>query len=293
MFIVWQGASRDQMEATANQADRSRTLPRAIWEGRVHGAGVASSLYSRPRVLPAEGVSRRGVERQVSHGRRSHCQVASSWRGSSRLLNFMDHWPWKKRCLTTMANRNPAFVAIHRESPGTVVPGLSRLHPTVDRRGVEPRFPGCKPGVVPGWTSSPIKSGEWGSNPRSPASKAGGFPLSYPLIDPGWTRTIVAWMWARSLRRWTTGPFPVAEMGIEPTNFHQALDLAVLPVCVLGRSSCGGRIRTGVERLMRPCWKPDSSPLRNNPNFDQYSRQDSNLRSSPCDRAAVAAGPRE
>ena len=26
--------------------------------------------------------------------------------------------------------------------------------------------------------------------------------------------------------------------------------------------SCGGRIRTGVERLMRPCWKPDSSPLR-------------------------------
>ena len=27
-------------------------------------------------------------------------------------------------------------------------------------------------------------------------------------------------------------------------------------------SSCGGRIRTGVVRLMRPCWKPDSSPLR-------------------------------
>ena len=26
--------------------------------------------------------------------------------------------------------------------------------------------------------------------------------------------------------------------------------------------SCGGRIRTGVVRLMRPCWKPDSSPLR-------------------------------
>ena len=25
---------------------------------------------------------------------------------------------------------------------------------------------------------------------------------------------------------------------------------------------CGGRIRTGVVRLMRPCWKPDSSPLR-------------------------------
>ena len=27
-------------------------------------------------------------------------------------------------------------------------------------------------------------------------------------------------------------------------------------------ASCGGRIRTGALRLMRPCWKPDSSPLR-------------------------------
>ena len=30
------------------------------------------------------------------------------------------------------------------------------------------------------WTMSP-QSGEWGSNPRSPAPKAGGLPLSYPL----------------------------------------------------------------------------------------------------------------
>ena len=73
----------------------------------------------------------------------------------------------------------------------------------------------------------------------------------------------------------------VAEVGVEPTIGHQALDLAALPLCVLGhpclrfalapyqrarnasKESCGGRIRTGVERLMRPCWKPDSSPLRN------------------------------
>ena len=150
----------------------------------------------------------------------------------------------------------------------------------------------------------PSKSGEWGSNPRSPASKAGGLAAFLPpetltrsgprgirtLIsgvrgrrptfgpaaqsDPGWTRTIVAWMWARSLCRWTTGPISVAEVGIEPTNSHQALDLAALPICVLGHTlehspltsyhspSCGGRIRTGVERLMRPCWEPDSSPLR-------------------------------
>src|SRR5262249_53078386 len=36
--------------------------------------------------------------------------------------------------------------------------------------------------------------------------------------------------------------------------------------------SGGGRIRTGVGRLMRPCWEPGSSPLRS-----QYPRQDSNL----------------
>src|SRR5262249_4286202 len=31
----------------------------------------------------------------------------------------------------------------------------SKLFLAVDRRGVEPRSPGCKPGVVPSWTSSP------------------------------------------------------------------------------------------------------------------------------------------
>ena len=31
------------------------------------------------------------------------------------------------------------------------------------------------------------------------------------------------------------GTVAVAEVGIEPTNSHQALDLAALPVCVLGR----------------------------------------------------------
>ncbi len=66
------------------------------------------------------------------------------------------------------------------------------------------------------------------------------FPCPWPLVplpssDPGWTRTIVAWMWARSLRRWTTGSISVAEVGIEPTNSHQAIDLAALPICVLGR----------------------------------------------------------
>ena len=31
------------------------------------------------------------------------------------------------------------------------------------------------------------------------------------------------------------GTVSVTEVGVEPTNIHQALDLAALPVCVLGR----------------------------------------------------------
>ena len=142
------------------------------------------------------------------------------------------------------------------ERPGKPYPATFHQ---VDPPGIEPGFPVCRTGVVP-LDHEPIQSGEWGSNPRSPASKAGGFPLSYPLSgprgirtlisgvrsrrppvgpaarsDPGWTRTIVAWMWARSRRRWTTGPLQVAEVGVEPTISHQALDLAALPICVLGR----------------------------------------------------------
>jgi hypothetical protein len=74
---------------------------------------------------------------------------------------------------------------------------------------------------------------------------------------------------------------PVAEAGVEPAIDHQALDLAALPdlrtrptnspgpeVSHLarggyepppgtgppGKNSRGGRIRTDVGRLMRPCW---------------------------------------
>jgi hypothetical protein len=141
------------------------------------------------------------------------------------------------------------------ERPGQPYPATFQVDPP----GIEPGFPVCRTGVVP-LDHEPIHSGEWGSNPRSPAPKAGGLPLSYPLqmdregfapsfpackagallldqqpSDPGWTRTIVAWMWARSRSRWTTGPFAVAEVGIDLTNCHQALDLAALPICVLGR----------------------------------------------------------
>lgn len=152
-----------------------------------------------------------------------------------------------------------------------------RLHRTstlVDPPGIEPGSPVCRTGVVP-LDHEPIQSGEWGSNPRSPASKAGGSPLSNPLSSgPRGTCTLISGV--RSRRRpvgpaaqvipdglepslpgsrpgvFAAGPRDqqVAEVGIEPTNSHQALDLAALPVCVLGQRSCGGRIRTAYETVL-------------------------------------------
>ena len=48
------------------------------------------------------------------------------------------------------------------------------------------------------------------------------------------------------------GTNSVAEVGVEPTITHQALDLAALPVCVLGRQY---RIQDShlTAGLMRPC----------------------------------------
>ena len=44
-------------------------------------------------------------------------------------------------------------------------------------------------------------------------------------------------------------------------------------------SNCGGRIRTGALRRMRPCWKPDSSPLRSVQGSRQCVGQELNLHS--------------
>jgi hypothetical protein len=49
------------------------------------------------------------------------------------------------------------------------------------------------------------------------------------------------------------GTVAVAEVGIEPTNSHQALDLAALPICVLGRQLRRPDLNRR-DRLMRPCW---------------------------------------
>jgi hypothetical protein len=46
--------------------------------------------------------------------------------------------------------------------------------------------------------------------------------------------------------------FFVAEVGIEPTISHQTLDLAALPICVLGHQVAGAEFEPEWGRLMRP-----------------------------------------
>jgi hypothetical protein len=77
----------------------------------------------------------------------------------------------------------------------------------------------------------------------------------------------------------------IAEVGVEPTIDHHPLEMAALPVCVLG---CKLRERESNPR--RTAYETVLEPLQSTP---QYSRQDSNLRSSPCEGDAVAAGLRE
>ena len=152
--------------------------------------------------------------------------------------------------------------------------------------GIEPGSPVCRTGIVP-LDHKPIESGESGSNRRSPASKAGGLPLSYPLSGPRGICTLISGVRGR---RPPLGPAAqqVIPDGLEPS----------LPGCGPGvlaagprdpRSSRGGNrthkhppgsrpgrfadlpTRPSVaeagfepawERLMRPCWIPNSSPLR-------------------------------
>ena len=114
------------------------------------------------------------------------------------------------------------------------------------------------------WTTSPFfQSGEWGSNPRCPASKAGGLPLAYPLLQ--WTageshpdfRLATA---ASSC--WTSSPREVRP-GLEPglPRLPGRRAAATLPDLRVAESG----FEPARERLMTPCWEPGSSPLRSTP----------------------------
>lgn len=67
-----------------------------------------------------------------------------------------------------------------RYSTSTFAP----LGHSVDPAGVEPALPARQADVFP-LDHRPDQSGDRRANPRSPAPKAGGLPLSYPLCE--WT----------------------------------------------------------------------------------------------------------
>jgi hypothetical protein len=108
------------------------------------------------------------------------------------------------------------------------------------------------------WTTGPLsnQSGEWGSNPRSPASKAGGLPFSYPLFkvdrrgveprfpgcDPG-----VFPSWTSSPRLPETGSSP----GWIRTSDLRHVRVASTPGCSTRLFSRTGWNRTSVAPRIR------------------------------------------
>jgi hypothetical protein len=95
------------------------------------------------------------------------------------------------------------------------------MSPSVDRRGVEPRLPGCKPSVLP-LNEQPVcfERSVRGSNPVPLLTTEVCCRNTYrPSSDPGWTRTIVFLAVDQASSPLDHGIlFVVTEVGIEPTE---------------------------------------------------------------------------
>ena len=128
--------------------------------------------------------------------------------------------------------------------------------------GVEPTLSGAQgrriAALLP--PAPPYRVDRRGIAPRSPTCDDGVFLFDQQPSSPGWSRTTAFLLIREASFRLTTG-----------------------------LQSCGGRIRTGVGRLMRPRWQPGSSPLRKQvlPAGLEPAMM------PPCEGGAVAAGPRE
>jgi hypothetical protein len=127
----------------------------------------------------------------------------------------------------------------------------------MDRRGIEPRFPGCKPGVFPFDEQPGLES------PKSKVQR----PKSERQKDRGRRRLLFS-----DLGLWTLdfGPSPLGELtevGVEPTKSRRSRHrrfaglrtrpfLHYLLRSISSRSGC----RTRPVELMRPHWA--LAPLR-------------------------------
>jgi hypothetical protein len=132
------------------------------------------------------------------------------------------------------------------------LPSVITLAP-VDRRGIEPRLPGCKPSVFPLDQRPVYPKGPFGNRTRSsslPRRRAAGTPTDhFAIVIPDGVEPSLSWLSPRRLRRWTTGS-PVTEAGIEPAITR----LSTLPLCQFAYpvASGGSGCCTRRSRLMRP-----------------------------------------
>ena len=104
---------------------------------------------------------------------------------------------------------------------------------SVDRRGIEPRLPGCKPSVFPLDQRPVYPRGPFGNRTRSsslPRRRAAGTPTDhFASVIPDGVEPSLSWLSPRRLRRWTTGSssLSVTEVGVEPTGTR----LSTSPLC--------------------------------------------------------------
>ena len=159
-------------------------------------------------------------------------------------------------------NRPLAF-PIHRNDVHIVqrtfrrrFPAVLRRRFIVERRGIEPRLPGCKPSVFPLDQRPKFKRSVRELNPVFRLTTAACGPNTYrPFVksDPGWNRTSTFLDVGQASSPLDHGiMLSVTRVGVEPTN-SQVLGLLALPVCVPGRfASSGSGGCTRRFRLMRP-----------------------------------------
>src|SRR4051812_48996562 len=116
--------------------------------------------------------------------------------------------------------------------PGEPYPATFRIQWT--GRGIEPRSPGCKPGIFP-LDEPPMFSIEvrLGIEPSLPPYHSGVQPQHLQTMsDPGWNRTITFLVVAQASSPLDHGIN--SDRGGSRTHRHEALDLIALPVCVPG-----------------------------------------------------------
>ena len=88
-------------------------------------------------------------------------------------------------------------------------PAVLRRRFIVERRGIEPRLPGCKPSVFPLEQRPKIQEVRPGIEPGLPPYHSGVRPqhlqTSLSKVIPAEIEPTLSWMSAKRLRRWTTG----------------------------------------------------------------------------------------